>query len=145
MVCLLSIKTVSNQLLMSGAHTGSRCTWQGSSVLILIAANHSYGFQAGEEGSIHSATLSIHHPPIHPLTVPAKETPPRWRRCGPCPQGAHTKRCPGRLRVMPLPPGYFLISGRPWTRLSSSANCPSIMVLSQLITPLFPPVSWVQP
>lgn len=75
MVCLLSIKTVSNQLLMSGAHTGSRCTWQGSSVLILIAANHSYGFQAGEEGSIHSATLSIHHPPIHPLTVPAKETP----------------------------------------------------------------------
>lgn len=145
MVCLLSARTVENQLLMSGHHTGSWYTRQRISVLILTAANHSYGLQAGEDSSIHSVPLSTHHPPIHPPTVPVTETP-RWRGHGPWPLGAHTKRGSEMLRAMALPLGKYPTDGRLSTLFSNTATCPSIMELPQfVITFLCSPVSWAQP
>ena len=57
--------------------------------------------------------------------------------CGPRLSGAHTKRCPERLRVMSFPPEKFLMGGRPTAWFSSSAFCPSNMKLSQFAITYF--------
>lgn len=113
---------------------GSRYMWQGISVLILIAAIHSELQFPGWEGGQHSFNHFI-HPPIHLLPGPAMET--QDGECGPCPSGAHTERCPERLRVMSFPPEKLLMCGRPAVRFSSSATCPSNKKISQFALTYF--------